>query len=75
MRKSRERLLGARENIGHLKRRIAKKERRQFLEGAPKRVWKVHSFVLGWVCTVLFPCMLASYDVHTEESVGSSVLN
>lgn len=30
--------------------KIAKKERRESLEGVPKIVWKIHSFPLGWVC-------------------------
>lgn len=54
--------------------RTAREERRELLEGAPKRVWKIHSLPLGWVCLAVFPSTLDSCNVHGMESTGCSVL-
>lgn len=49
------------------KEKIAKKERRESLEEAPKIVWKIPSFRLGRVCPTLFPSTLHGYSVHAWE--------
>lgn len=56
------------------KEKIAKKERRESLEEAPKIVWKIPSFRLGRVCPTLFPSTLHGYSVHAWGSVGCSFL-
>lgn len=63
-------LWALRESTGHLRRRL-QRNRGEPLEGTSKKVWKIHSFPLGWVCLALFPRTLASCNVHRKGSVAA----